>query len=101
MSEPSESDLAEAEVLDDGASLPERPHAEENDEEGEWGGIGVTPSLPQENLKGGSGKRNKPPTGEELRDIKDAADLFKSNSFKLQVIVLCFRYISSVNISSH
>lgn len=28
---------------------------------------------------------NKPPTGEELRTIKDATDLYRSNSFKLQV----------------
>lgn len=27
----------------------------------------------------------KPPTGEELRKIKDAADLYMSNSFKLKV----------------
>lgn len=38
----------------------------------------------------GQGKKiNKPPTGEELRAIKDATDLFRSNSFKLQVSVLC------------
>lgn len=30
-------------------------------------------------------KPKKPPTGEELRDIKDAADLYRSSSFKLQV----------------
>lgn len=83
MSEHSESDLDEE--LDGSESLSEGPHAEEDEEEGEWGGIGAAPSLPQESLGGGSGKRNKPPTGEELRDIKDAADLFKSNSFKLQV----------------
>jgi U3 small nucleolar RNA-associated protein 22 len=28
----------------------------------------------------------KPPTGEELRAMKDAADLYQSSSFKLQVI---------------
>ena len=29
-----------------------------------------------------------PPKGEELRDIKDATDLFRSTSFKLQVSLL-------------
>ena len=32
-----------------------------------------------------NGSVNKPPTGEELRAIKDATDLYRSNSFKLQV----------------
>ncbi|EKM77700.1 hypothetical protein AGABI1DRAFT_61282 [Agaricus bisporus var. burnettii JB137-S8] len=86
LSENSESDLDEE--LDGSESLSEGPHAEKDEEEGEWGGIGAAPSLPQESLEGGSGKRNKPPTGEELRDIKDAADLFKSNSFKLQIDAL-------------
>lgn len=31
----------------------------------------------------------KPPTGEELRKIKDAADLYMSNSFKLKVLLKC------------
>jgi U3 small nucleolar RNA-associated protein 22 len=30
-------------------------------------------------------KERKPPTGQEVRVIKDAADLFRSNSFRLQV----------------
>lgn len=55
-----------------------------------------------------SGKRtNKPPTGEELRTIKDATDLFRSNSFKLQVSVLCSQghahigYESALRRSTH
>ena len=32
-----------------------------------------------------SGKPKKPPTGEELRNIKDATELYRSSSFKLQV----------------
>jgi U3 small nucleolar RNA-associated protein 22 len=32
-------------------------------------------------------KPRKPPTGEELRNIKDATDLYRSSSFKLQVSV--------------
>ena len=38
-----------------------------------------------------NGTVNKPPTGEELRVIKDATDLYRSNSFKLQV--KCSHYI--------
>jgi U3 small nucleolar RNA-associated protein 22 len=100
VSEPSKSDLSEAEALDDSESLSEGHDGEENGEEGEWGGIGVTASVAEENLEAGNVKRNKPPTGEELRDIKEAADLFKSNSFKLQVIVLYCRYICGINIFS-
>ena len=32
---------------------------------------------------------SKPPTGEELRKIKDATDLYRSTSFKLQVCSTC------------
>lgn len=32
-----------------------------------------------------SGKHKKPPTGEELREIKDASDLYRSSAFKFQV----------------
>ncbi|KDR70120.1 hypothetical protein GALMADRAFT_254950 [Galerina marginata CBS 339.88] len=51
----------------------------------EWGGIGKA-DRPQEQHTGKGS--NKPPTGEELRAIKDASDLFKSNSFKLQIDAL-------------
>ena len=34
---------------------------------------------------------SRPPTGEQLRNIKDAADLFRSTSFKLQVCSLLHR----------
>lgn len=55
--------------------------------EEEWGGIrdpgpGDTETA-AESQRGT--KPKKPPTGEELRAIKDATDLFKSSSFKLQV----------------
>ncbi|KAI0674034.1 Nrap protein [Trametes maxima] len=42
-----------------------------------------------ENAAGPSGSRIvKPPTGEELRKIKDATDLYRSTSFKLQIDAL-------------
>lgn len=56
-------------------------------EEEEWVGAGVEPVSTSEHETdriAGKGAK-KPPTGEELRGIKDAADLYRSNSFKLQV----------------
>lgn len=54
----------------------------------EWGGI----SSPVKDDSASAGrpgtKPKKPPTGEELRAIKDATDLFRSSSFKLQVCYL-------------
>ncbi|KDR65095.1 hypothetical protein GALMADRAFT_148991 [Galerina marginata CBS 339.88] len=47
------------------------------------GSEGVS-SMDEDDGKGS----NKPPTGEELRAIKDASDLFKSSSFKLQIDAL-------------
>ncbi|KAF8634052.1 hypothetical protein AX17_004316 [Amanita inopinata Kibby_2008] len=51
--------------------------------EGEWSGIQGT-----EQEKAAGDKSRQPPTGEELRAIKDAADLYRSNSFKLQIDAL-------------
>ncbi|PPQ69881.1 hypothetical protein CVT25_005586 [Psilocybe cyanescens] len=60
---------------------------DEGEDDGEWKGIGANAeTLPDEHFTGK--KSNKPPTGEELRAIKDASDLFKSGSFKLQVDAL-------------
>lgn len=57
---------------------------EQEEDEEEWKGIGGdAATLPEEHFSGK--KSSKPPTGEELRAIKDASDLFKSSSFKLQV----------------
>ncbi|KAF8996020.1 Nrap protein [Cyathus striatus] len=61
---------------------------EQDDEE--WGGLDESAAdnkgagSPEVN----SGKAKKPPVGEELRLIKDASDLFKSSSFKLQIDAL-------------
>jgi len=51
-------------------------------EAGEWTGTGL--NIPPPNQKGADNPIE-PPTGEELRVIKVATDLFKSSSFKLQV----------------
>ena len=57
----------------------------EDDEEG-WGGTGgggeVGPPPP-------GGKPVKVPAGHELREMKEASELYKSNAFKLQVRIRC------------
>ncbi|KAK0482507.1 Nrap protein [Armillaria novae-zelandiae] len=54
---------------------------DENDEE--WGGVESTGAT--EGGHTSKGKPKKPPTGVEVREMKEAADLFKSTSFKLQI----------------
>ncbi|KAF7977526.1 hypothetical protein HWV62_3290 [Athelia sp. TMB] len=72
----------------------------EDAEEEEWGGVegadevdGMEVSEPEEDIttqngRGKKGKAKQAPTGEELRAIKDSADLFRSSSFKLQIDAL-------------
>lgn len=57
--------------------------SDQEDEEEEWNGAEGQVKTSTDEAKNGTVK--KPPTGEELRAIKDAADLYRSNSFKLQV----------------
>ena len=72
-----ESQADEAQTEDEG---------DDANEGNEWGGI--------EDEQGGTavGGENatnrKPPTGEEIRVIKDAAELYRSNAFKLQIDAL-------------
>lgn len=63
---------------------------EEEEEEEEWGGVSGANGTVQdaEDEKHTGTKPKKPPTGEELRNIKDATDLYRSSSFKLQVRTL-------------
>ncbi|KAI0317967.1 Nrap protein [Amylostereum chailletii] len=63
-------------------SEPGGVDADVDAEEEEWGGLstGVSPRR--------IGKPKKPPTGEEVRAIKEATDLFRSSSFKLQIDAL-------------
>lgn len=59
--------------------------SEEQDED-EWGGFGgAGADTSTSGPSGGGGKPKKPPTGEEVRAIKEAKDLYKSNTFKLRV----------------
>lgn len=70
--------------LDD--ALSEGDDVADNMEEGEWGGISAEPPTISSGISRPAGmKSKKPPTGDELRAIKDASDLFRSSSFKLQV----------------
>jgi U3 small nucleolar RNA-associated protein 22 len=76
--------------MDDGAGSEdsgEMSAMEEDEDQGEWGGIAASNEAisAEENYKGKKAKQ--PPTGEELRAIRDASDLFKSSSFKLQVCI--------------
>lgn len=51
----------------------------------EGGDLDAMPVSEDEAQRRTGKKGKKPPTGEELRAIKDATDLFRSSSFKLQV----------------
>ena len=62
--------------------------AVEEGRDGEWGGVTGNNEISMVEDSHSGTKPNKPPTGEELRTIKDASDLFKSSSFKLQVCTL-------------
>jgi hypothetical protein len=65
----------------DSDSEPESGSVDDGEEE-EWGGIGgdgEAESPPS------SGKLVKVPTGHELREMKEASELYKSSAFKLQV----------------
>jgi U3 small nucleolar RNA-associated protein 22 len=51
----------------------------------EWGGVESEPAkVAAAHANGGNASRV-PPSGEELRTIRDATDLYRSGSFKLQV----------------
>lgn len=59
---------------------------DEDEEEEEWGGLGDGGmNGPSSTSASGGAKPKKPPTGEEVRAIKEATDLYKSNTFKLRV----------------
>lgn len=94
----------EAYISDDGMRFGDEVDGEEgsgqeDESDEEMGGSGDEEEEEQwEGLNGAGGadgaadegkhtgtKPKKPPTGEELRNIKDATDLYRSSSFKLQV----------------
>ncbi|KAJ7178760.1 Nrap protein [Mycena crocata] len=78
--------------LSDGESglASETEHLEQDVDNEEWGGIApaqVQVAVTVDNSAFGT-KPKKPPTGEELRVINDAKDLFRSSTFKLQIDAL-------------
>ena len=76
-------DLMSVDGLDpeDSDSEPESGSIEDGEDE-EWGGTG---GGGEANLSPSSGKPVKVPAGHELREMKEASELYKSSAFKLQV----------------
>lgn len=56
------------------------------EEEEEWSGIG---GVGEGDPPSSSGKPVKVPAGHELREMKEASELYKSSAFKLQVRKRC------------
>ncbi|KAH6905443.1 Nrap protein-domain-containing protein [Coprinopsis sp. MPI-PUGE-AT-0042] len=75
------------EVLSDGDG-DEEGEEEEEEEEDEWGGVEVEASSMQVDTHPAGSKPVKPPTAEEMRAIREATDLYRSSSFKLQIDAL-------------
>ena len=80
-------DLMSVDRLDPESSSPETEISSVDDGEGEkWGGTGGNErvgSFPS------SGRHVKVPAGHELREMKEASELYKSSAFKLQVRMSC------------
>ena len=71
---------------------------DEDDENGEgdpeWNGLESGAVADSTGTAPHTGRKpRKPPTGEEVRNIREATDLFRSNSFKFQVRTLLFRCV--------
>ncbi|PIL27250.1 hypothetical protein GSI_10394 [Ganoderma sinense ZZ0214-1] len=66
-------------------SLSPSPPTDDRDEHAHFSDEHIPPPAPSSHV---AAHNPKPPTGEELRNIKDAADLFRSTSFKLQIDAL-------------
>ena len=80
-------DLMSADGLDPGGSGSETEigSVEESEEE-EWNGTGGGEGV---GFSPSNGKHVKVPTGHEVREMKEASELYKSSAFKLQV---CMQY---------
>jgi len=68
--------------VDSGDSGSETETGSADNEEKEWGGTGGGGEV---DLPSSSGKPVKVPAGHELREMKEASELYKSSAFKLQV----------------
>ncbi|TFK21369.1 pre-rRNA processing protein Utp22 [Coprinopsis marcescibilis] len=81
--EPEENDQVEGEVL-----------SNDEDKENDWAGVDGNEEGPSDtqneriNINNSDSKHKLPPTAEELRAIREATDLYRSSSFKLQIDAL-------------
>ena len=62
-------------------------------EDEEWGGTG---DGREADILPSSGKPVKVPAGHELREMKEASELYKSSAFKLQVRIRCSLSVGSL-----
>ena len=84
-------DLMSVDGLDPESSDSESKSGSVDDgEDEEWGGTGRDEEV---GLSPSSGKPVKVPAGHELREMKEASELYKSSSFKLQVRIRCSPFI--------
>ncbi|KAI0051574.1 Nrap protein [Auriscalpium vulgare] len=87
-------DEDEDEGAEDGIGAPASTGEGQSDDEGgvadedEWDGIGSSVGAGATHEHRTGTKPKKPPTGEEVRIIREAADLYRSSSFKLQIDAL-------------
>ncbi|KAH6905454.1 pre-rRNA processing protein Utp22 [Coprinopsis sp. MPI-PUGE-AT-0042] len=65
-----------------------RSESEEEENGEEWGGVEAGVSAMQVEARPAGSKPVKPPTAEEMRAIREATDLYRSSSFKLQIDAL-------------
>ncbi|KAK7689479.1 hypothetical protein QCA50_007271 [Cerrena zonata] len=66
----------------------EAPSSGAEDEDNAWGGIAEQPPSQANGHSGDSHNVKVPPTAQELKSIRDATDLYRSSSFKLQIDAL-------------
>lgn len=79
-------DLMSVDELDPEDSDPDSESESGSVDDEEWGGTGGGGEIGPPPL---SGKPIKVPAGHELREMKEASELYKSSAFKLQVCMRC------------
>ena len=86
-------DIMSVDGLDpeDSDSEPESGSVNDGENE-EWGGTG---GGEEADPSPSSGKPVKVPAGHELREMKEASELYKSSAFKLQVRIRCSLFVGS------
>ena len=79
-------DAVENEYESQAGEIQTEDEGSDANEGNEWGGI--DDEQGGSTVRGEKATNRKPPTGEEIRVIKDAAELYRSNAFKLQIDAL-------------